>query len=371
LEPVFNAIFIENVDTALYLHVCNNTIIGHMKKNLTSQDIARLAGVSQSTVSRVIRDHPSIKEKTRQHVLRVIREHGYTPSAAARQMKTNRSGAIAVVVANLTNPLYPSLLHFLVNALASQGLRTTVWEMSTELDDATAKTIAESEVDGVIFATAVASSRLQHQTIATRKPVVFINRSLTGQDFDVVVSDNAAGGRTVADYFLAGKRRRIGLLTGASEASTILDRERGFMSRLQDATGTATCTRSPSHFDVFTYENGYQAMRELLDADPGLDAVFCTNDIVAIGALDGARAQGRRIPQDLWIVGYDDIPMAGWDVIGLTTMRQPLPAMAGKAVERLLARINRPDLPAETIELPNQLIVRNTTKPLGHRRGRR
>lgn len=371
MEPVFNAIFIENVGTALYLHVCNNTIIGHMKKNLTSQDIARLAGVSQSTVSRVIRDHPSIKEKTRQHVLRVIREHGYTPSAAARQMKTNRSGAIAVVVANLTNPLYPSLLHFLVNELASQGLRTTVWEMSTELDDATAKTIAESEVDGVIFATAVASSRLQHQTIATRKPVVFINRSLTGQDFDVVVSDNAAGGRTVADYFLAGKRRRIGLLTGASEASTILDRERGFMSRLQDATGTATCTRSPSHFDVFTYENGYQAMRELLDADPGLDAVFCTNDIVAIGALDGARAQGRRIPQDLWIVGYDDIPMAGWDVIGLTTMRQPLPAMAGKAVELLLARINRPDLPAETIELPNQLIVRNTTKPLGHRRGRR
>lgn len=342
-----------------------------MKKNLTSQDIARLAGVSQSTVSRVIREHPSIKETTREHVLRVIRAHGYTPSAAARQMKTNRSGAIAVVVANLTNPLYPSLLHFLVNELATQGLRTTVWEMSTELDDITARAIAESEVDGVIFATAVASSRLQHQKIAARKPVVFINRSLMGPEFDVVVSDNHAGGKTVADYFLAGKRRRIGLLTGASEASTILDRERGFMSRLKDATGNMTCTRSPSRFDIFTYENGYQAMCELLQADPGLDAVFCTNDIVAIGALDGARAQGRRVPEDLWIVGYDDIPMAGWDVIGLTTMRQPLPAMASETVERLLARIERPDLPAETVTLPNQLIIRNTTKQIGPRRGKR
>lgn len=339
--------------------------MSHMKKNLTSQDIADLAGVSQSTVSRVIRNHPSIKAKTREHVLQVIREHGYTPSAAARQMKTNRSDAIAVVVANLTNPLYPSLLHLLVTQLARHGLRTTVWEMSTELDDATARAIAESDVDGVIFATAVASSMRQHQTIAARKPVAFLNRSLDDPAYDAVVSDNQAGGRLVAQYFSQARRRHIGLLTGMSEASTIQDREHGFIDELKRCTGKASFVRSPADFHVFTYESGYRAMRELLAAAPDIDAVFCTNDIIAIGALDSARACGRRIPEDLWVVGYDDIPMAGWEAIGLTTIRQPLPAMAMRVVDCLLKRITNPDTRAETVKLPNELILRKTTGPNG------
>src|SRR5690606_17061560 len=253
-----------------------------MKKNLTSQDIARLAGVSQSTVSRVIRNHPSIKTETREHVLQVIREHGYTPNAAARQMKTNRSGAIAVVLANLTNPLYPSLLHLLVNQLASHGFRTTIWETSSELDDATASAIAESDVDGVIFATAVVSSKPQHQLIASRKPVVFLNRSLPDHTYDAIVSDNYQGGQIVADYFVKGGRRQIGLLTGFSEASTILDREKGFIERLKHVADPIGLVRPPSRFSVFNYENGYEAMQALLNTAPHVDAVFCTNDIIAI-----------------------------------------------------------------------------------------
>lgn len=335
-----------------------------MKKNLTSQDIALLAGVSQSTVSRVIRNHSSIKSKTREHVLQVIREHGYTPNAAARQMKTNRSGAIAVVVANLTNPLYPSLLHLLVNQLASHGLRTTIWETSTELDDATASAIAESDVDGVIFATAVASSRLQHQMIASRKPVVFLNRNLSEHAYDAVVSDNYKGGEIVAKYFVEGRRRHIGLLTGLSEASTILDREKGFLEQLKHATEPISLVRPLSRFSIFTYENGYQAMQALLRSDPRVDAVFCTNDIIAIGALDGARACGKRVPDDLWVVGYDDIPMSGWEAIGLTTIRQPLPSMATLVVDRLLLRIENPELKSEIVKLPNEIIIRKTTSKI-------
>lgn len=335
-----------------------------MKKNLTSQDIALLAGVSQSTVSRVIRNHPSIKSETRKHVLQVIQEHGYTPNAAARQMKTNRSGAIAVVLANLTNPLYPCLLHLLVNQLASHGLKTTIWETSTELDDATASAIAESDVDGVIFATAVASSRRQHQMIARRKPVVFLNRKLSGQSYDAVISDNYKGGQVVAEYFVKGRRRHIGLLTGFSEASTILDREKGFMEKLKNATRPIKLIHPPSQFTVFTYENGYQAMQSLLRLAPDVDAVFCTNDIIAIGALDGARACGKRVPEDLWVMGYDDIPMAGWEAIGLTTIRQPLASMAALVVDRLLLRIENPELKPETVRLPNELVIRETTSKI-------
>ena len=333
-----------------------------MKKNLTSQDIALLAGVSQSTVSRVIRNHSSIKNKTREHVLKVIREHGYTPNSAARQMKTNRSGAIAVVVANLTNPLYPSLLHLLVNQLATHGLRTTVWETSIELDDATANAIAQSDVDGVIFATAVSSSQLQHQMIAIRKPVVFLNRSLPDRAYDAVVSDNYGGGQIVAEYFIRAGRQRIGLLTGISQASTILDREKGFIDQLKQVGNHIPLIRPASGFSVFTYENGYRAMQALLTSDPAVDTVFCTNDIIAIGANDGARAYGKRVPDDLWVMGYDDIPMAGWDAIGLTTVRQPLPTMATLVVDRLLRRIEHPETKPETVKLPNELVIRKTTR---------
>jgi len=338
-----------------------DSIIASMKKNLTSQDIARLAGVSQSTVSRVVRNHPNIKGKTRDHVLEVIRNHGYAPSAAARSMKTNRSGSVAVIVANLTNPLYPSLLHLLVKQLSRHGLRTTVWEMDTDLDDAAAKAIAESDVDGVIFATAVESSLPQHRIIAASKSVVLMNRSVSTPAFDAVVSDNRAGGAMVARYFADAGRQRIGFISGLSQASTIQERERGFINEFERSSRGASFIRSPLRFDAFTYENGYQAIHQLLAIDPDVDSIFCTNDIVAIGALDGARAQGKRIPEDLWVIGYDDIPMAGWDAIGLTTVRQPLASMATMVVERLLLRIAQPEAPTQTTKLPNELIVRETT----------
>ena len=336
-----------------------------MTRKLTSLDIARLAGVSQSTVSRVLRQLPNVDDKTREHVLQVIRERRYAPSAAARSMKTNRSGNVAVVVANLDNPLYPALLHHLVEQLAGRELRATVWEPVADLDSATARAIAESAVDGVIFTTAIDAARLQHEAIAASKPVILMNRSLSGRGFDAVVSDNLAGGARVAAYFAAAGRRRIGLISGQSPASTIRERERGFMRELSRHGDAMQCWPSTLQFDLFTYENGYRAARELLARHPDIDALFCSNDIVAIGAQDGARAVGRVIPDDLWVAGYDDIPMAGWDAIGLTTVRQPLESMTSLAVERLCLRIAQPDLPPRTTKLANELIARRSTGQAG------
>ncbi len=332
-----------------------------MNRKLTSQDIAQLAGVSQSTVSRVIRRLPNVDRATREHVLQVIRKHGYSPNAAARSMKSNRNGSIAVVVANLTNPLYPSLLHHLVTALAHRNLHTTVWETRTDLDAATAQAIAESAVDGVIFATAVDIALRQHEAVAAAKPAILMNRSLSCTDFDAVVSDNLAGGALVAHYLARNGRRNIGFVSGKSSASTIHERELGFMQGMQDYAGSMLCQASTLSFDIFTYENGYLAAQDLLARHPDIDTLFCSNDILAIGAMDGARFAGRRIPDDLWVVGYDDIPMAGWDAIGLSTVRQPLQAMTELAVARLCQRIAQPDLPPSTVKLPNKLIERRST----------
>ncbi|MEI2417161.1 LacI family DNA-binding transcriptional regulator [Orrella sp. JC864] len=332
-----------------------------MSKRLTSHDIARLAGLSQSTVSRVLRKHPSVRPATRERVMAVIDKHEYLPSAAARLMKTNRSGTIAVVVENLANPLYPLLLQQLVDRLSQQGLRATVWELDGPMDEATTRSIAQSPVDGVIFATATDDTLPQLERIAADKPVILINRSVRTQAFDTVVSDNAAGGAAVARYFLSAGRRRLGLLSSRSPASTIREREEGFLAALAGQGAAQACTRGPLAFGAFSYDSGHRAIQALLAEDPAIDSVFCTNDIIAIGALDGARALGRRVPEDLWLVGYDDIPMARWDCIALSTVRQPLAEMSAAAVERLLARIADPSLAPRRWLLPNELLLRRTT----------
>lgn len=332
-----------------------------MNKRLTSIDIARLAGVSQTTVSRVLQDLPSVRPETKARVLQVIREQGYLPSAAARQMKTRRSGTVAVVVASLSNPLYPWLLQLLVARLAAQGFRTTVWELQGPLDEPTVHALSESAVDGVVFATAVDDSLDLLARVAREKPVALINRQVSSNAFDTVISDNREGGRRVAAYFLSAGRRRIGLLSAQSAASTIREREEGFLAALRAQTPALEPLRAAQDPAAFTYESGYQAMTQMLQACPDLDSVFCTNDIVAIGALDAARRAGKRVPDDLWIVGYDDIPMARWESIGLSTVQQPLSEMVQVTVDRLVARMDDLDLPPEKVVLPNDLIVRGTT----------
>lgn len=334
-----------------------------MSKRLTSIDIARLAGVSQTTVSRVLQDLPSVKPETKSRVLKVIQDHEYSPSAAARQMKTRRSGTVAVVVASLSNPLYPLLLQLLVERLASRGFRTTVWELDGVMDDATVRALAESATDGVIFAAALDDSKELLNRVAAEKPIILINRSVGTDLFDTIVSDNYAGGRRVAEYFLAAGRGHIGLVSASSgrssRASTIRERERGFMEGLGDVGRSDAFTRCDAA--DFGYEHGFRAMQALLDESPDVDSVFCTNDIVAIGVLDAAKGAGRSVPDDMWIVGYDDIPMARWECIGLTTVQQPLPAMVAQVVERLECRMTDPMLAPATFVLPNDLVLRRTT----------
>lgn len=336
-------------------------IKGRMSKKLTSIDIARLAGVSQTTVSRVLHDAASVTPKTKEKVLSLIRRYNYLPNAAARQMKTNRSHTIAVVVANLSNPLYPLMLRMLVRSLDLKGYRTIVWEQGEGSEELISQTVSESSVDGVIFATATDSLLDQLREISAQKPIILINRLVQSNAFDTIVSDNFAGGEAVAEYFIKGKRTNIGLLSAHSDASTIRDREKGFRSALLKKLPNMKLATSAATMQNFTYESGYEGMVELLESNPNINAVFCTNDIVAIGAIDAAKKMGREIPEDIWVIGYDDIPMAGWDCINLSTVSQPIQKMVDYAVERLLDRIDDPSLKAKSKVLPNQLITRNTT----------
>lgn len=333
---------------------------GNGAKRLTSKDIARMAGVSQTTVSRVLQGSASVKDETREQVLSVIRSHNYHPSAPARWMKTSRTDSIAVVVDRLSNPLYPQLLQFIADELHGQGLLMSVWESMPQFQDRLLRSIGEGAVDGVLSATATETDAPLLQRLAQQTPVVLLNRTIQGAGLDQVTSNNSGGAEAVAAHFVAGGRRSCGLLTAHSQASTIREREGGFRAGLA-AAGLQLRADQQLSVQDFSYRCGYDGVQALLSRAPGLDAIFCCNDVLAIGACDGARAMGRDVPRDVWVVGFDDIPMAGWAAIDLSTVRQPLDVMARLAVQKLTALLQGSTAKAETIRLHNELVVRGTS----------
>ncbi len=330
-------------------------------KTSTSRDVARLAGVSQSTVSRVLQDSGRVQPATREAVLLAIAQLGYLPSQAARSMRTNRTNTIALVVASLSvNPLFPALLQLLSATLRRHGLRATVWE-AENFNEEDARSLVESPIDGVIVATAVEAATPFLARVAERKPVILVNRTVASPAFDQVTSDNTGGGRAVAAFFCDHGRRRIGLLSAeGSPASTIQDREAGFTAELLRR-GVRLASGDVVRVPHFSYQTGFDATRRLLAQGGPFDALFCVNDIIAIGALDAVRQHGTPVPGRTWMVGYDDIPMCAWECVGLTTVRQPLEAMVESAVDLLRLRLGGDTTARRHVLLPNGIVHRHTT----------
>jgi LacI family transcriptional regulator len=327
---------------------------------VTSRDVARRAGLSQATVSRVLTGHPGVQAETRAKVLQAVRETKYSPNAAARAMRTSRTGNIGVVVARLANPLYPELLQILGRQLAEDGLRMVVWNADEADDGAPTDAVREGRIDGVLFTTATEASTRLYEALTHKVPVALINRTVDGWPCDQVSSDNRGGGRSVAAYFVGAGRRRIGLLSGPLTASTIRDREAGFREGL-GAAGVQLDATCCARVEVFSYKTGFDAMTRILELAAPPDAVFCVNDIVALGARDAARVRGVGVPDSLWLVGYDDIEMAAWHAFDLTTVRQPLEDMTRETVQLLRARIQGQAGKHQHICLPNDLVIRGST----------
>jgi LacI family transcriptional regulator len=327
---------------------------------VTSHDIARLARVSQATVSRVMREDPKVRPETRDRVLRVLAETRYEPNAAARAFRTARSGSVGVVVARLSYQLYPAMLEAIGAQLARLGQRMIVWDSEHGGDLPASRALRQGIVDGVILTAATQESEFIHEVAAPDAPVVLVNRTVEGYGADQVSSDNLTGGRRVAEYLVKTGRRAIALIGGIPRASTIRHREQGF----REALAAAGIDLPPHYYqrsETFSHASGVQAVTRLLELGTPPDAIFCVNDVLALGAMDGARARGVRVPEDLWIVGYDDIELASWGAYDLTTVRQPMEQMIAQAIDLLLARIADRARPIELQCLPNELVIRGST----------
>jgi len=331
---------------------------------VTSHDVAKRAGVSQATVSRVLAGNTRVGKDACDRVLAAVREMNYRPNGAARAMRTSHTGNIGVVVSRLGNPLYPEMLQILGRQLIRAGLRMVVW-CTEEMDEkAAVDAIRESQLDGAIMTTATEESTGLYEALQVNVPVVLINRVVEGWKCDQVTSDNADGGRAVAEYFLHAGKRRIGLIGGSDVASTIRDRQAGFCAALANANMPLAETLVRK-VDTFTHKSGFEAATRLLELSQPPDAIFCVNDVIALGARDAARAREIDVPESLWIVGYDDIEMASWYAYDLTTIRQPLANMTEAAVGLLMNRIRGQGGKWNTICLPNELVIRSSTGHYG------
>jgi LacI family transcriptional regulator, galactose operon repressor len=331
--------------------------IAAASSSTTSHDVARAAGVSQPTVSRALRGDPRVAEATRRRVTRAAARLGYVPSDRGRSLSTRRSGRVAVVVDDLDNPFYLELLDALHDRLERANTRMLVLTPHRN-DPLRTERLLDGSIDGVVLTTTTLDSRLPAELRARRFPFVLLNRVVDGVDADSCTVDNDAGGGEVARALLRGGHTRIGALFGPPSTSTGRDRERGFRRALADA-GAALPDELVRH-GPFAFDYGHRGVAELLAASP--TAVFCANDVVALGALNAARGLGIAVPDELSIVGFDDISMAGWELIRLTTVRQDLRRMGEIAVELVLDRIADPDRAARRVVLPAELVRRATAR---------
>jgi LacI family transcriptional regulator len=333
---------------------------GKRRASVTSHDVARAAGVSQATVSRVLRHDANVSQDMRDRVMRALAETGYELNASARAFRTNQTGSIGVVVARLSNQIYPAMLESLGARLASLGQRMIVWDAEYGGDVQASQALRQGVVDGVILAASTSESEFIKEVNSPDAPVVLINRTVEGYPSDQVFSDNAGGGRRVAEYFVRCGRERIALIGGPQQASTIRERERSFREALVSA-GIELLPHYYQRSLAFSHASGKDAALRLLELAVPPDAVFCVNDVLALGAIDGARVAGVRVPEDVWIVGYDDIELASWDAYELTTVRQPMTEMVAYAIDMLLAKIRNPEKPIELKCLANELVIRKST----------
>lgn len=329
---------------------------------VTSHDVARLAGVSQPTVSRALRDRQGVSAATRRRVREAARALGYVPIQSGRALSTQTAGRVGIVSAELSNPFYPALLEPIHEGLEAAGFRTILLtdrgEAPVELEP-----LVDGSLDGVIITTSSRSSTLPLELQRRGVPFVLLNRVVDGVEADHCVVDNAAGAIAVADLLVGLGHSRIGAIFGPSTTSTGYQRAQSFTQRLADL-GVSL----PSHLireGAFSPRTGTVAFGSLLPHKP--TAIFCANDVVAFGVLNGAKTAGVRVPEDLTIVGFDDIPMASWEALNLTTMRTDLKELATRAVDLLVDRMMEPELQPRSVVIMPTLVERGTHGAPGSR----
>ena len=334
-----------------------------MIKSISSFDVAKRAGVSQSSVSRVFNEkwNDRISHKTREKVLKAAEELGYSPNALARGLNSNRTGIIGVVLSDTYNVYYYGLLNILTNLLQEYGLRVMVFNTAPDSDiDQILRRLLEYCVDGIIITSSALTHKISGEWKKKGIPLVLLNVYSPNTDINMVYSDNYGAGERAA-RFLYGLGMREFAYVSAEESCYLNhdERQEGFLGGLKQC-GITQCMIQAGDY---SYESGYRAGDRIFASGLPVEAIFCANDLMALGVMDCGRLKYKYVPgEDYSIMGLDDTFAASLRSYSLTVLQQQNDILCKEAVRVLIENMENPEMPPETVAVPMQLIVRNTVR---------
>jgi DNA-binding LacI/PurR family transcriptional regulator len=327
----------------------------------TLEEVAALAGVSTATVSRVLNNSTPVSEGARASVERAVAELGYVPNPAARSLARRRTDTIALVVSEpdelaFADPFYPAIVHGIGEAIADTDLQLILLlAQGSRAREKVERYVLQGHVDGVVMLCQHGDDALPRAFVAADVPIVMTGRPRDTLTVPFVDADNRDGARAATEHLLR-TRRRVATITGPLDLTVTADRFEGY----RDAVAAAGLAFDPDLVAAgdFTAESGGRAMEELLEHAPDVDGVFAASDVMAVGALRYLAAAGRRVPDDIAVIGFDDIAAAATSTPPLTTMRQPFAAMTEALTDLLRRRITGAAAPDERIVFATELIRR-------------
>lgn len=314
-------------------------------RNINIKDIAKLSGVGVSTVSRVINQHPDVKDETRKHVLEIIEAHNYIPNNSARNLKRLESNHVGILIKGMYNPFFAQMIEIIEKIMTKNGYTAVIhYNIDSVRDiDSAHEFIMEKKLKGIICLGGDFDRLKEEDLLRLGVPVIFtstdIPESIDPLLYSSVGIDNESASFEAVDYICQLGHRAIGIISsGEGDKSIGLKRTRGYLRALEKN----EIQKNELFFEVgdYSFKKGYEAMQRLLEKAPEITAVFSISDIMAIGAAKAIHERGLKIPEDISIVGFDDIDYAAYYNPALTTVHQPVDEIAGKTAETMVSLLD-------------------------------
>jgi len=328
-----------------------------LTQKVTAKDVAKLAGVSQSSVSRVYFEGASVSQKTREKVLEAAKELGYRPNEFARSLITNRTKIIGLVMKGVQNPFYPEVLKQFTSEFKKIGYSILfVHTNNDEIQKDDIDILLNYHVAAVIITDATLSLNAMEEFKDNKIPVVLFNRKIEKSSFYSVCCNNLNASEAIGEFLIAEGCSTLAYIAGNANTSTSIEREKGFTTILKKHH-----IQLEKYSSDYTYKGGYDIANEIIAKKHLPDGFFVANDIMALGVLDALRENNISIPFDTKVVGFDNIEMAAWPTYNLTTWEQPIDKMIAETMAYLIKEIEHYTGFAKNIEIDGKLIVRKTT----------
>ncbi|MFD2922305.1 LacI family DNA-binding transcriptional regulator [Halobacillus naozhouensis] len=329
------------------------------KRKVTATDVARLAGVSQSSVSRAFSKSSSVTEEKRKAIIEAANKLGYQPNAIARGLITNKSHIIGIVMRDIKNPFYPEVLEKFYSKLTKIGYQLIfINSMNHQIEEDEISRLIEYNAEAVIITDAILTSSAVERFVRNDIPIVLFNRYIPDSKCSAVSCKNYEAGKEIGKYLIEKGHQYPAFISGPFNTSTTIDRQRGY----QEALAKGGISKLVIEDGNYTYEGGFKAATNLLRDHENIDSIFCGNDISAFGAIDAIKSAGKHVPEDISVIGFDDVQVSNWSPYSLTTWKQPVEEMVENTIRLLMEDLNGEKDTPEIIELDGYLVTRESVK---------